>query len=359
MAAQAISQMVRVAVEESRGVLKMAYEKRIRYIEYWDNGNRIRSVGFVKIEVKNDYCNIQIRVNGVPMAENCTREVKAALEMGKIQAMIGRIEFKDGSGLLELKKVPIDRLCEGISYEALTEIRIILGKNRELICWWKEKQDTMEQILPERVLQEQAVQEQILSEHVLQEQAVQEQILPERMVSEQTQLAEAAPVQVPQVQEQVPQEQKMQVSPQSLQEKVLEVPETIENKQDSIQPPAIPHMLQDNKWKQLADIYPHIAPFQDDRDYLTIGPQDFVVLADKSYHLINNSFLLQGYYNYGHMILTRDVQKNEERFYLGVPGNFYEKERQAAIMFGFESFECRKEPVQAGDYGYFMIRVEL
>ena len=35
------------------------------------------------------------------------------------------------------------------------------------------------------------------------------------------------------------------------------------------------------------------------------------------------------------------------------------KEKQVAIMFGFESFECAEEPAQAGDFGYYMMRTEL
>jgi hypothetical protein len=42
-----------------------------------------------------------------------------------------------------------------------------------------------------------------------------------------------------------------------------------------------------------------------------------------------------------------------------VPGNFYDREKQVAVMYGFESFECAKEPAGQGDFGYYMIRVEL
>ena len=121
----------------------------------------------------------------------------------------------------------------------------------------------------------------------------------------------------------------------------------------------MPPRLSEDKWKQLADIYPHISPFHDERDYLSIGPNDFVVLPKKHYRLISNSFLLHGFYNYGHLILARTVKRGEEMFYLGVPGNFFEREKQVAIMFGFESFECKKEPAMDGDFGYFMIKIEL
>jgi hypothetical protein len=117
--------------------------------------------------------------------------------------------------------------------------------------------------------------------------------------------------------------------------------------------------IQEDKWKQLSALYPHMAPFQDDRDFLTIGPNDFVILNRNFHKLVNNSFLLHGYYNYNHLILLRKVKRGTELFYIGVPGNFYEKEKQVALMYGFESFECKKEPAQEGDFGYYMIPVDL
>lgn len=119
------------------------------------------------------------------------------------------------------------------------------------------------------------------------------------------------------------------------------------------------HQPLENKWEQLSAIYPHIAPFGDERDYLSLGPEDFVIFPARYYQLVNNSFLLHGYHNYNHLILTRIVHRGEIRYYIGVPGNYYEKEKQVAIMFGFESFECKTEPAQSGDYGYYMMRIEV
>lgn len=115
----------------------------------------------------------------------------------------------------------------------------------------------------------------------------------------------------------------------------------------------------EDKWPQLWAIYPHIRPFQDEREYLSIGPADFVLFPAASYRSVNNSFLLHGYYNYKHLILARVEKRGEAFYYIGVPGNFYEREKQVAIMFGFESFECAEEPAQAGDFGYYMMRTEL
>lgn len=115
----------------------------------------------------------------------------------------------------------------------------------------------------------------------------------------------------------------------------------------------------DSKWDQLWKIYPHIVPFRDEREYISITPGDFVVLPAKYFRLTNNSFLLHGYYNYKHLVLSRMEVRGEEKYYIGVPGTFFEREKQVAVMFGFESFECMEEPACAGDYGYYMMKIEL
>lgn len=130
-----------------------------------------------------------------------------------------------------------------------------------------------------------------------------------------------------------------------------------ENKNKPGQKPAI--KLLEDKWQQLSAIYPHIRPFNDEREYLSLSPSDFVLFPESYYRAANNSFLLHGFYNYKHLILTRVERRSEVRYYLGVPGNYYEREKQVAVMFGFESFECDREPAKTGDFGYYLMRMEL
>lgn len=118
-------------------------------------------------------------------------------------------------------------------------------------------------------------------------------------------------------------------------------------------------LLSGDKWEQLNKQYPHIHPFGDAREYLSITPRDFVILSRKYQELVQNSFLLHGYYNYGHVILTRIKEKTEERFYLGVPGVYYTREKQAALMFGFEGFEAGTEQAVDGGFGYYMKQVDI
>ena len=117
--------------------------------------------------------------------------------------------------------------------------------------------------------------------------------------------------------------------------------------------------MKDTKWEQLSSIYPHIHPFRDAREFLSVGPEDFVVLRERCYQMTHNSFLLHGYYNYRHLLLLRQETAGQAKYYIGVPGNFYERRKQVVRMFGFESFEGTREPAWEGDFGYYLISVEL
>lgn len=112
--------------------------------------------------------------------------------------------------------------------------------------------------------------------------------------------------------------------------------------------------LKEDKWEQLLDTYENIHPYGDERVYVKLEPKDFVILQSKYQHLVNNSFLLHGFYNYRYIILGK-----EKNLYLGVPGVFYEREKMVAQMFGFEAFECPGGNVRAGEFGYYLRKVEI
>ena len=113
--------------------------------------------------------------------------------------------------------------------------------------------------------------------------------------------------------------------------------------------------LKEDKWEQILDTFDNIHPYGDERAYVKLEPKDFIILSGKYQHLVNNSFLLHGFYNYRHVILG----KEGEVYYLGVPGVFYEREKMVALMFGFEAFECESGESKAGEFGYYLRKVEL
>ena len=123
---------------------------------------------------------------------------------------------------------------------------------------------------------------------------------------------------------------------------------------ESLQGTATAYSLKEDKWEQILDSYEKIHPYGDERVYVKLEPKDFIILQSKYQHLVNNSFLLHGFYNYRYLILGK-----EQDYYLGVPGVFYEREKMVALMFGFEAFECSGGVARAGEFGYYLRKVEL
>lgn len=129
-------------------------------------------------------------------------------------------------------------------------------------------------------------------------------------------------------------------------------------------------VVYDDKWTQLCHSYKQIHPFGEDT-YISLAPKDFVILRKEYQHLVNNSFLLHGYYNYRHIILGRMNLTGQETYYLGVPGTYYDREKMVAVMFGFESFEMSNggkrqeegkrpdESIEPGTFGYYLRKVEI
>lgn len=290
----------------------MQFERLIKYLDYMEAGERVRGAGFLKLMARNGSCDLEIQVNGMHATDTFGREVFLVTEEGEVP--LQELLLKEGRGSLKLCGLHCESLAEtGVPYEKLLGIRIPVAAGRE-IC------GVIREGMPEKSRSEEPR-------------------------SEEPRPMELEPVQMEELSDEE-QYEEVQV------EQALDMP-------DNFMPDYTSTGLSENKWKQLCAIYPHIAPFKDEREYLSIGPGDFVILSEKYYRMANNSFLLHGYYNYRHLILCRVPVKGKPVYYIGVPGNYFEREKEVAVLFGFESFECAQEPARSGEYGYYMMRVEL
>lgn len=156
-------------------------------------------------------------------------------------------------------------------------------------------------------------------------------------------------------------------------------------------------------WKRKADPfsktfrnYPRLMPFADVHrvlDCVRMEPQDIGVFPIKEWELLNNAFLLHGYYCFRHLVYMKKRREpgkkgkskeksvkmgktektegaeeiensknreNGEEYFLGVPGNFTNRERFMAKMSGFPDFiPAEGEKVETGTFGYWCRKVEL
>lgn len=275
----------------------MSYRKQISYLELQENGQRIRSAGYARLESLDKEEILTVQLNGQEIVSGKGIPLYLQWESGEHQ--LCEMTTDQGRTSCE-KRIPLEK-----EWEQILGIRIPLERNLEIIGRFVRGGDAKKNPAQEA----------------------------DKQPREQT--PEAAETVVTSL---VP-SQGDRISKRSAAENTL-------------------HM-KDTKWEQLSSIYPHIHPFRDAREFLSVGPEDFVVLRERCYQMTHNSFLLHGYYNYRHLLLLRQETAGQAKYYIGVPGNFYEREKQVARMFGFESFEGAREPAWEGDFGYYLISVEL
>lgn len=353
----------------------MVYDRRIRYLDYCRNGERIKGGGFARTEINGDFFKLELTLKGIMASEGKMAEVFLTDPEG--EAVLGKVRIENGGGVFRYQgNLKRDLKGREVLVEGLTGIRIPISEEVQVSCSWPaekggiraaagesaDKGNAEEVDRPEG--QEQERKEKLLWSERRKQGRKEESAQPEGQIQERkeeslwesTERAETERLSAEEYSEKQPSRSSKERRESEPEERTASEKEA--GNTDETRRIRTVKLLED-KWRQLSAIYPHIRPFRDERDYLSLGPADFVLFTEESYRTVNNSFLLHGYYNYHHLILTRMERRGESVYYLGVPGSYFEREKQVAVMFGFESFECAEEPAQEGDFGYYMMKVSL
>lgn len=115
-------------------------------------------------------------------------------------------------------------------------------------------------------------------------------------------------------------------------------------------------------WGRFCKVYQEVYPFTRGigKRCLSIKPGDIGRLPREYWILGNNSFLLHGYYQFRHLILLREQDKNKVTYQVGVPGQNHSNEKFMAEMFGFERFVPAERKRREGTvFGYWCTPVRL
>lgn len=398
---------------------KIFFQKKIIYLDYVERENKIKNGGVIKWEARGDESRVQIHIRGLYPTDSCRGELMLLSEgegypADTIYLQYGTAEYV---GIWHNE----DLAGTGIPYEGCDGIIIKLSETRFLRGIWRNREkhkaetpepapqnepepavlaaaqtaeepmaavqtmgpvsaaqtvldaydDTVLEPQPMRGNEEMRqdepgveVQPMPEAEEPRQDAAPAEEIQPDLPPQEP---ATEAPQPMPEAEEPQQDEPGEEEQPEPQQAPLSAEEEAQSHEAESAsealflrsQRKMQAGQISPNKWEQLNRIYPKIQPFGDVREYLSIAPCDFVILSEHYQEMVQNSFLLHGYYNYGHLILTKIKEGIDDNYYLGVPGVYYEREKQAALLFGFEGFEGDGDAVQDGSFGYYMKRVEI
>ena len=280
----------------------MFYFKRfISYMDYYENGVKVKNAGHAKVIVEDKKCTLEIHIKDLQKNDSLTVPVKT------LQGItIGKMELKQGIGRYAAVYLASDMDGLGTSIDMINGLKIPVAEGRFCSAVWKKDVSDIETEAEKSELLTQEAEEN--KEDVIEETVA----------------------------------------------KTKE--EDMKGKRE------IKEALYSDKWQQLCHVYKSVHPFGDEDEFISIEPKDFIIMQQEYQHLVNNSFLLHGFYNYRHIILGK--KSNSKQYYIGVPGTYYEREKMVAVMFGFEGFEASGESIEnvkieQGTYGYYMRKVEL
>lgn len=125
-------------------------------------------------------------------------------------------------------------------------------------------------------------------------------------------------------------------------------------------------------FEQIFKDYPRLMPFSETQgilDCVRVEPQDIGLFPIKEWELLNNPFLLHGYYCFRHLAYMKKLEKSKkienksgkrEGYRLGVPGNYTNRERILARLSGFPEFlPAEGDKTEPGTFGYWCRKLEL
>ena len=248
------------------------YQRSISYLDYLENGMKIRNAGFVKIQELAGQMRMEIRMTNLPDMYNGQFELCA--DSGGV---IGQISITRGCGscciVWNKKTQAAGKEVNGI-YLRFPERRLVQAV-WEVPVW-----------MPVAMAQKQAPMEMEQEAPVSVTTAEQKTPMPEM------------PPEIPKTQEipmnLPPQESQPSQKPPQLQEP-MKPQESPQPPMEALRVPKEKEQLSADKWEQLTRLYPQIHPFGDERMYLSIEPKDFIVLCRSYQKMVHNSFLLHGF----------------------------------------------------------------
>lgn len=321
------------------------YQKEIIYMGLFHDQVKERNAGYLKVSARDGAYRLELQIKNISGAITGNFPIRLQSETGWQEADV--IAVKEGNGKWNGSIAEPVLRAEII----LSDVRKIKGQSRMATAGEQKEERPDAAALPARSEQWQEEQPDQTAQRVPEQER--KPVETAQSKADRREPGEEAGLKIP-------------AEPETEKESAIIRAESISGRQTdrvsaepfikagqiSVKPEHTP--LYENKWEQLLTTYEQIHPYGDNRIYVKLAPKDFIVLRENYQHLVNNSFLLHGFYNYRYLILGK-----EKDFYLGVPGVFYEREKMVALMFGFEAFECEGGKAEEGKFGYYLRKVEL
>lgn len=330
----------------------MNLRRFVTYVYRYDQGKRGKNAGFIKADIRDDGCRMEIQVRGADRFTGrahvhliVRREDPLAVTAGEMPIGVqgGRMKLFFTRNLLG---------DSGYTVDDILAVAIRCG-NALLVSCWSEQ-------VPEAVLRGE-----FRSYESAQEKPEAEAPAPQELTAPQEEQAPILPPQeaalpplIPEPEAEAPAPQEP-TAPGEEQAPMLPTQEEAEPPLPEInalpKPEEIPKSPvavcdQDGGSRAAAEMLhatdvESAGPTPPKAAFQKIDITDIRSLPKSNWHLCSNSFLIHGFFNYHYLILKTVAEGEKTSRYLGVPGIYEQPERMMATMFGFPEFE----PARTGD----------
>ena len=281
------------------------------YLYEYENSKRTRNVGFIKTSRHYRSCILQIHARGIPVGNGASMELRAFFRGEDDVLLSEQIAVLNcfGHNISTRLSVSESRFPEGRPLAQIDGFLIKLPGNAPSLFWMASdlffdadirKLKTISTMQNEKPADSSAVQ----NEKPVDSSAVQNE-----KPADSSAVQNEKPVDSSAVQNEKPADSS-----------------AVQNEK-----PADSSDMQNNHPAETAAAETDISASTNARK---IRRSEMSQLPRKFWPLANNSFLLHGYHNYGHLLLIEE----DSRLWLGVPGTYAPQEARAADLFGFPRF---------------------
>lgn len=288
----------------------------IRYLYEYDQGKKLRNVGFVKVEQGEGECAVHIHGKGLHMQGENRLNLYLFYEENEecIGIWQGTAENVDPAINYRLYYTKEDT-GKTENFEKIRGIVLLSEAGRRYAAVWDDKPAHVEAM---RIWKEEPRQEEVTRQE------------------EEPELVEPAR-----------QETEPKPKESARQEIEVEQEEIGEREIEPEQEDVVEREIEPEQEENLSRIH-----------CVKIQRRDLARLPRCEWKLANNSFLLHGCYNYRHLAFL----EYKDQLWLGVPGIYHPQEARAAEAMGFPEFIYRKDTDASSeeeeDFGYWCRRVK-
>lgn len=293
-------------------------QRFVTYIYAYENNNKNQNVGFAKVDIRGDYCQVEIHLKRTGYTNvKCPVYLFVRENEVIVGAEIGEIALVNGCGdfVRQLN-------CNGVGetpycMKDMKGILIFLDDTVMFASQWDERAIYRDNFKPYEETKEIPVE----------------------------QLEDAA-----EEPEESGQMEKLQVES-------VQAQQSGEQQSEELQPEAqrSGDMWMD-LWEKLNGMYGAKNLFENMPEISGIHMElkDLRELPKKYWYLGSNSFLLHGFFNYRHLLLGKVENESGRKWFIGVPGIYQNQEKVLAAVFGFPEFRQEKDTgVKTGQFGYW------